>query len=41
MAQGGQFQEPISEQYLVSLLEKISENKKETTVKVRIKLMEI
>jgi hypothetical protein len=34
MAQSGQFPEAVSEQQLVSLLEKISENKKETTVKV-------
>jgi len=33
MAQGGQFSEQVSEAYLVNLLEKISETKKETSVK--------
>lgn len=34
MAQGGQFQEPVSETYLVNLLEKISDNKGESKIKV-------
>mmetsp|Transcript_27099 Transcript_27099/g.23983 ORF Transcript_27099/g.23983 Transcript_27099/m.23983 type:complete len:106 (+) Transcript_27099:28-345(+) len=34
MAQSGQFQEQVSETYLVNLLEKISGTKPETTIKI-------